>query len=192
MEGPSLRDVTPLGITEVPMLGAAPAGLVSVSVPFIVDFPRENLSKPMRLHCEPGMKAGLFIWKEAKGWKSVGVPAMEGGYVSIDRPGTYIFLSDGIPPVIEHVAVEKTHTGSGFFKPYFCSVPVKEDGTGIDPWTAEAILGGERVVCEWDSFRERFIIPVPATFPAGHTVLSIEVSDRAGNRSAGEFGFVLE
>ncbi len=192
LEGPSLRDVTSLVISEVPMRGVVPGGLVPVSVPFSVDFPGENLSKPMRLHCEPGAKVGLFIWKEEKGWKCVGVPAMEGGYVSVGRPGTYIFLSDGIPPAIEHVAVEKNHAGSGFFKPYFCSVPVTEDGTGVDPWAAEAILGGERVVCEWDGFRKRLIIPVPASFPAGHTVLTVEVSDRAGNRSAGEFGFVLE
>ena len=90
------------------------------------------------------------------------------------------------------MALEKKHAGSGFFRPYFCSVPVKEDGTGVDPRAAVAILGGERVVCEWDSFRERLIIPVPTFFPAGHTVLTVEISDRAGNRSAGEFGFVLE
>jgi hypothetical protein len=192
MEAPSLRTAVPLRVTEVPMRGAVPPGLVPVSVPFEIDFPRENLSKSMRLHCDPAEKAGLFIWKEEKGWKCVGVPAMEGGYVSVGRPGTYLFLTDGIPPVIEHVAVEKNHEGSGFFKPYFCSVPVTEEGTGVDPWAAEATLGGERVVCEWDEFRKRLIIPVPATFPAGHTVLSVEVSDRAGNRSAGEFGFVLE
>jgi hypothetical protein len=69
---------------------------------------------------------------------------------------------------------------------------VTEDGTGVDPWSAVAVLGGERVVCEWDEFRKRLVIPVPASFPAGHTVLSVEVSDRAGNRSVGEFGFVLE
>ncbi len=192
MEAPSLRGITPLRITEVPMRGTVPAGLVPVSVPFDLDFPRENLSKAMRLHCEPDAKAGLFMWKKEKGWRCVGVPAMDGGYVSVGRPGTYIFLTDGIPPVIEHVAVEKSHEGSGFFKPYFCSVPVTEDGTGVDPWAAEARLGGEWVVCEWDSFRKRLIIPVPATFPAGHTVLSVEVSDRAGNRSAGEFGFMLK
>ena len=90
------------------------------------------------------------------------------------------------------MAVEKNHEGSGFFKPYFCSVPVREDGTGVDPWSAEARLNGERVVCEWDEFRKRLVIPVPASFPAGHAVLSVEVGDRAGNRSVGEFGFVIE
>ncbi len=192
MEAPSLRGTTPLAITEVPMRGPVPAGLTPVSGPFDLDFPVENLSKPMRLHCEPGGKTGLFIWKEGKGWKCVGVPAMEGGYVSVGRPGTYMFFSDGIPPVIEHVAVEKSHAGSGFFKPYFCAVPVTEEGTGVDPWTAEAWLGGERVVCEWDAFRKRLVIPVPASFSVGRTVLSVVVSDRAGNRSVGEFGFMLE
>jgi hypothetical protein len=192
IEGPSLRRATPLMVSEVPMPGAVPAGLVPAGGPFSLDFQREDLSKPMRLYCEPGAKTGLFIWKEEKGWKCVGVPAMEGGYVSVDRPGTYIYLIDGIPPLFDHVSVEKGHAESGFFKPYFCSVPVTEDGTGIDPWAAEARLGGERVVCEWDEFRKRLVIPVPAFFPAGRTVISIDVSDRAGNRSVGEFGFVIE
>jgi len=192
IEGPSLRGVTSMLVTEVPVPGAVPGGLVPAGGSFSLDFPREELSKPMRLHSEPGAKAGLFIWKGEKGWKCVGVPAMEGGYVSVDRPGTYIFLSDGIPPSFEHVAVEKGQAESGFFKPYFCSVPVTEDGTGIDPWSAEARLGGERVVCEWDEFRKRLVIPVPAFFQAGRTVISIEVSDRSGNRSVGEFGFVIE
>ena len=192
MEAPSLRGTTPIRITEVPMRGPAPAGLIPVSGPFDLDFPMENLSKPMRLHCELDRRTGLFVWKEKKGWKCVGVPAMEGGYVSVGRPGKYMFFSDGIPPVIKHVAVEKSHEGSGFFKPYFCAVPVTEEGTGVDPWAAEAWLGGARVVCEWDEFRKRLVIPVPASFSAGRTVLSVEVSDRAGNRSVGEFGFVLE
>jgi len=192
LEAPSLRGVTSIGITEVPVRGSVPAGMIPVSLPFDLDFRREDLAKSMRLHCEPDEKAGLFVWKEEKGWKCVGVPAMEGGHVSIGKPGTYMFIHDGIPPVIEHVAVETSHPGSGFFKPYYCSVPVKEEGTGVDPWAAEARLDGERVVCEWDGFRKRLIIPIPASFPAGHTVLSIEVSDRAGNRSVGEFGFVLE
>lgn len=192
LEGPSLRGATVLRVKEVPLRGTIPAGLKPVSSSFDLYFARENLSKGMRLYCEPDSNAGLFIWEEEKGWKCVGVPALDGGYVSVDRPGRYIYLRDGIPPVIEHVAIEKNHEGSGFFKPYFCSVPVTEDGTGVDPWTAEARLGGEWVVCEWDGFRKRLIIPVPASFPAGHTVLTIEVSDRAGNRSAGEFGFVLE
>jgi hypothetical protein len=192
MEAPSLRREVPLRVREVPMRGRPPDGLVPLSVPFDLDFPMENLSKSMRLHCRPDEKAGIFIWKDEKGWSCVGVPAMEGGYVSIGKPGTYIFIRDGIPPVIEHVAVEKSHEGSGFFKPYFCSVPVTEDGAGVDPWAAEARIGGERVVCEWDEFRKRLVIPVPASFPAGHTVLSVEVSDRAGNRSVGEFGFMLE
>ena len=146
----------------------------------------------MRLRCAIGPKAGLFRWNGKKGWKCVGVPAMEGGYAQVDRPGRYVFLSDRIPPIVEHVAVEKSHPGSGFFKPYFCSVPVTEDGTGVDPYGCRATLGGERVVCEWDEFRGRLVIPVPASFPAGRTVLSVEVSDRAGNMSVGEFGFVLE
>jgi hypothetical protein len=117
---------------------------------------------------------------------------MEGGYASILKPGKYMLIHDGIPPIIEHVAVETGHAGSGFFKPYYCSVPVKEEGTGVDPWAAEAWLDGQRVVCEWDEFRKRLVIPVTASHPAGHTVLTVEVSDRAGNRSVGEFGFVLE
>jgi hypothetical protein len=192
IEAPSLRSAVTVRVAEVPMRGTVPPGLVPVSQPFELDFRREDLAKGMRIHCEPDSNAGLFMWRDEKGWKPVGVPAMEGGFVSVSKPGIYVYLRDGIPPVIEHVAVEQTHAGSGFFKPYYCSVPVTEDGTGVDPWAATAVLGGQRMVCEWDEFRKRLIIPVPADFPAGHTVLEVEVSDRAGNRSVGEFGFVLE
>jgi hypothetical protein len=192
LEAPSLRAPTPVIVGEEAMRPAAAAGISLEIGPFSLDFSRRNLSKPLRLHCIPGDKTGLFRWEEGKGWKCCGVPSMEGGYATVDRPGIYGFFSDRLPPEIKHVAVETNHGGSGFFKPYYCSVPVTEEGCGIDPWSASAFLGGDRVVCEWDEFRDVLIVPVPASFHEGRTVLAVEVSDRAGNRSVGEFGFVLE
>jgi hypothetical protein len=192
LESPSMRGGTPVIVREVPLRESVPAGLKAAGGPFDIDFPRANLSRPMRLRCEPDPKAGLFMWKGEKGWRFVGAPAMEHGFVKIDRPGRYIYLTDGLPPVIKHVALEKTHEGSGFFRPYFCSVPVEDGGAGVDPYGAEAWIGGVRVVCEWDAPRDRLVIPVPASLPSGRTVLSVEVSDRVGNRSVGEFGFMLE
>jgi hypothetical protein len=192
IEAPSLRRGIPLRIAEVSASNPLPDRLNPAGGPFVMDFPAEYLSKPLKVHCSVGEKIGLFYWKEGKGWECAGVPAREGGYVSIRKPGRYAFFRDGIPPVIEHVAVERNHGGSGFFKPYYCSIPVFEDGSGIDPWGAEARLGGRRVVCEWDEYRKTLIIPVPASFPSGHTVIEVEVSDLTGNRTVGEFGFVLE
>jgi hypothetical protein len=192
LEASSLRDDTTVLVSETAVGRPAGRGLEKEAGPFRLDFPRRNLSRPLRLVCSPGDKTGLFKWEDEKGWKCRGVPAMEGGAVSIDKPGTYCYFSDRLPPELTHVAVEDNHAGSGFFKPFYCAVPVKETGSGVDPWSAAAYLGGERVVCEWDEFRGALIIPVPASFPVGRTVLTVEVSDRTGNRSVGEFGFMIE
>ena len=117
---------------------------------------------------------------------------MMDGYVSIDEPGVYAFFHDPLPPLVKHVALEEWIEGSGFYRDVICSVPVDEPGTGVDPWSAVAFLDGERMVCEWDGSRDRFLVPLPRFVEPGRRVLQIEVSDRAGNRSVGEFGFVLE
>lgn len=179
-------------VNEVASPGAPPPGLRVVSPAFVMDIPADRLLRPLRLFCDPGVKVGLFRWKEGKGWKCVGVPAMEGGELTVDTGGMYAFFEDGLPPHIRHVAVEEQPSGSGFFKPFVLSVPVEETGCGIDPYSAEVVLNGRRAVCEWDDFRERLYVPVPASVAGGSATLKIEISDRAGNRSVGEFGFVIE
>ena len=81
---------------------------------------------------------------------------------------------------------------SGFFKPYTLYAPVEENGCGVDPYSAMTVLNGRSVVCEWDEIRKRLYVPVPSGVGAGSATLKIELSDRAGNRSVEEFGFVLE
>ncbi|MCK4236971.1 MAG: M23 family metallopeptidase [Candidatus Krumholzibacteria bacterium] len=179
-------------VREVPAPGEPPPGLISVSQPFLLDIPVDHLAKSLRMACDPGEKVGLFKWKENKGWKCIGVPAMEGGTVEIDRSGIYAFFRDGLPPNIRHVAVERQLFGSGFFKPNIYYVPVVEEGSGIDPYSAVVFINGSKAVCEWDAFRKRLDIPIPVSTPAGPVSLRVELCDRAGNSSVGEFNFVLE
>lgn len=192
LEAVSVRRQAVCLIEEQPAPGPYPAGLRAVSSPFAVEFLSWPFRRPLRLVCSADRRTGLFRWDEDKGWKCAGVPATENGAVPLNRPGVYVFLSDGLPPDISHVAIDASHAGSGFFKPYNLHLPVAEDGCGIDPWSAEAFLDGRRMVCEWDEFRERLSIPVPAFIEPGHVKLRVEVSDRAGNRTVEEFGFVLE
>jgi hypothetical protein len=170
----------------------AQGGLEAVSGAFMIDFPPDAVKRSILVSCDPGPRTGIFELREGRGWSCVGVPERENGSVSIERPGTYAFFSDRLPPEMTHVSLERSPSGGSFYLPVYCSVPVREEGSGIDPWSASATLDGAPLICEWDENRERLVIPIPAFIPAGRKVLAVEVSDRAGNASAGEFGFMLE
>jgi len=178
-------------VEERPMPDAPGGGLVSVSPAFSLDYRMDHIAQ-LRMICDPGERAGLFQWREGRGWKCVGVPAMEGGEITIPEPGIYAFLRDGLPPGFDTVAIEESTAGSGFFKPFRYYVPVTETGCGVDPYGVSAFLNGERIVCEWDEPRERLYIPLPASYPAGRATLRVEISDRAGNSSVDEFSFVIQ
>jgi hypothetical protein len=178
-------------VDERPMPDAPGSGLVAVSPAFSLDYRVDRISK-LGLICDPGGRTGLFRWSEGGGWKCVGVPAMEGGEITLPGPGIYAFFRDGFPPAFDAVAIEESPDGSGFFKPYRYYVSVTETGCGVDPYGARAILNGEWTVCEWDEPRNRLYIPLPASYRAGPATLRVEISDRAGNSSVDEFGFVIQ
>jgi len=178
-------------VEERPMPGAPGGGLVPASPAFSLDYRLDAVSR-LGLICEQGERIGLFRWKEGGGWKCVGVPAMEGGEISVPGPGIYAFLRDGFPPDFDHVAIEENPDGSGFFKTHRYYVPVTEAGSGVDPYGVRAFLDGEWVVCEWDEPRERLYIPLPSGHPAGPATLRVEISDRAGNSAVDEFSFVIQ
>lgn len=178
-------------VEECSMPGAPTGGLVPVSSAFTIDYRVDRISK-LRLVSDPGERVGLFRWRDGVGWKCVGVPAMEGGEITIPGPGTYAFFRDGLPPAFHVVAIEEKGSGSGFFKPFRYYVSVTETGCGVDPYTTRAFLDGDRIVCEWDEPRDRLYIPLPASHPAGPARLRVEISDRAGNSSVDEFGFVIQ
>ena len=178
-------------VAECAMPGPAAGGMSAVTGSFEITF-QEDRIQSLRLRCDPGKKVGLFSWNESKGWKCVGVPAMEGGEVTISRSGVYAFVKDGIPPDFTTVAMERTVAGSGCFRQVRYYVPVTEDGCGIDPYAVSASMNGSAVVCEWDEPRSRLYIPVPSSTPAGPVTLRVELTDRAGNRSAGEYSFLIQ
>ncbi len=178
-------------VEECTMPGAPSGGLVPVSPAFRIDYREDRIAK-LGMKCEPGERVGLFRWRDRGGWKCVGVPAMEGGEISIPSPGTYAFFRDGLPPGFDAVAVEESTPGSGFYKSYRYYVQVTETGCGVDPYGAKVFLNDSWVVCEWDDPRDRLYIPLPASYPAGPATLMVEISDRAGNSSVGEFGFVIQ
>ena len=173
------------------MPGAPTGGLIPASTAFSIDYRIDRIAR-LRLASDPGDRVGLFRWIDGKGWRWVGVPAMEGGEITIPAPGVYAFFRDGLPPAFDNVAFEERQPGSGFFKPIRYYVSVTEDGCGVDPYATYAFLDGQQVVCEWDEPRNRLYIPLPASHPAGPARLRVEISDRAGNSSVDEFSFVIQ
>jgi hypothetical protein len=112
--------------------------------------------------------------------------------VDVGRPGVYAIFADARAPVLKGLASTRRSAGSGFFKRRLYYVAVNDAGSGVDAESATAILNGARVVCEYDEYRSRLGIPIPASYPAGPARLRVEVSDRSGNRNSAEFGFVIE
>ncbi|MCK4537517.1 MAG: M23 family metallopeptidase [Candidatus Krumholzibacteria bacterium] len=192
LRAPSVRGKVVCLVGDVSMPGPAGNGLRAVSGAFSIRFMEPSLRRRLVLEAEMERRTGLYIWKKDKGWRCVGIPAMESDAVMIGRPGTYVFLRDGIPPVIKHAALEKNHGGSSFFRNVTCTLPVIEDGSGIDPYSTEAAINGEPVVCEWDGLRDRLVIPLPVSMAPGNVTLEVSVSDHAGNRTAQRFGFVIQ
>ncbi len=192
IETRSVHGVVPCLVRETSVPGYESGGLRQVSQPFSIEFPVDRLRRALILHCEPADNVGLFRFEGEDEWKCIGVPSREQGSVTIDKPGTYVFMADGLPPHIEHVAFDTLPEGSGFFRTTRYYVPVREDGSGVDPYSAAVTINDRAVVCEWDALRERLLIPVPVAFPAGRVRLHVELSDRTGNRSAGDFGFMIE
>jgi hypothetical protein len=179
-------------VREAPDPGRKSPGLEPAAAPFSLDFPIEGYARPLQCGFDSGRAAGLYRWNGKAGWRCVGVPGVEGGMVDVGRPGVYAIFTDARPPVLKRLAFTRRTAGSGFFKRKLYYVPVYDGGSGVDPESATAILNGARVVCEYDEYRSRLAIPVPASYPAGHARLRVEISDRSGNRNAAEFGFVIE
>ncbi|HUV37576.1 MAG TPA: M23 family metallopeptidase [Patescibacteria group bacterium] len=192
IEASSVRGEALCLIREIPVPVNGSGGLNPVSPPLAIEFPVDRLPRPLRVVCEPAPNVGLFRLEKETEWECIGVPSREGGSVILAKPGTYAFMADGLPPYLEHVAFDTIPRGSGFFRTTRYYVPVREDESGVDPYSAVAMINDREVVCEWDALRERLLIPVPAAFPAGMVRLHVELSDRAGNRSAGDFGFMIE
>jgi len=192
LKAPSVRGTAALMVREAPDPGRKSPWLEPAAAPFSLDFPIEGYARPLQCGFDSGRAAGLYRWNGKAGWRCVGVPGVEGGMVDVGRPGVYAIFTDAKPPVLKRLAFTRRTAGSGFFKRKLYYVPVYDGGSGVDPESATAILNGTRVVCEYDEYRSRLAIPVPASYPAGHARLRVEISDRSGNRNAAEFGFVIE
>ncbi len=192
LKAPSVRGTAALMVREAADPERKSPGLEPVAASFSLDFPIEGYARPLQCGFDSGRAAGLYRWNGKAGWRCVGVPGREGGMVDVGRPGVYAIFTDAQAPVLKRLAFTRRTAGSGFFKQKLYYVPVYDEGSGVDAESATAILNGARVVCEYDEFRSRLAIPVPASYPAGQARLRVEISDRSGNRSAAEFGLVIE
>ena len=166
--------------------------LVPVGRPFALEFPLDRVSRPILCGVDGGRGAGVYRWIGRGGWRCMGVPEREGSSVEIRRPGVYALFRDVRAPRLRGIARSRRGGGSGFFKRTLYYLPVREGGSGVDPNAAAAVLDGRRVVCEWDEYRRRLEIPIPASHRPGPAELSVELADRAGNRVTARFTLMIE
>jgi hypothetical protein len=190
---PATRGRSALLVRQTANPGRAPAELVRLAPPFILDFPAEGYSRPLLCGFTGGSRAGLFRWEGARErWRCVGVPRGAGGMVEVRRSGTYAIFEDVGAPVIRVPSFTRVNPGSGFFKSHLHYLSVREEGSGVDAESAVVTLNGGKAVCEWDGYRKRLAIPLPRTYPPGVCRLRVELADLAGNRSSREETIVIE
>jgi hypothetical protein len=178
---------------EAPLPAGAPEGLAPAGSAFRLEMPLDRLREPLALAIASPKDVCLFRRTAASGWRFVGAPAAEEGVLDIRSCSTYAFFRDTIPPRPGRPVLHRRGPrGSGFFMRGFCAIPVLEQGSGVNPYSVSATIGGAGAVCEYDEHRHRLVIPLADSIPRGSVVLAVELADRAGNRSAGEWRFVLE
>jgi hypothetical protein len=64
------------------------------------------------------------------------------------------------------------------------AVPVRDEGSGVDPASVQAWLDGNAIIVEPDPPRDRLLVELPDDLAAGDHVLGLEIADRAGNFAA--------
>jgi hypothetical protein len=192
LTAPAVRGETAVIVRGAADPGKRVPGLEPVAAPFALDFPVEGYARPLRCGFDSGRSAGLYRWSGTGGWRCVGVPGRNGGAVDVRIPGVYAIFTDSKPPVIKAPGFTRRTGGSGFFKRTLRYVSVHDGESGVDADSATAFMNGTRVVCEYDEYRSRLEIPLPASYPPGPARLRVEISDRSGNRNSAEFSFVIE
>lgn len=193
----SLGAQSALGPTTVVVRGApgqrkVNAGLELLAPAFSVDFPLDRVTHPIRVGLSGARGAGLYQWQGRVGWRCLGVPGREGGAVDLRRPGVYAVFRDVRPPVLKGVGYSRRGGGSGFFKRRLCAIPVREDGSGVDPDAVVVTIDGQPGIGEWDEYRRRLEIPIPASHRRGPARLDVALSDRAGNETTGQYTIMIE
>jgi hypothetical protein len=193
LKAPSIRGRSAVLVREAVNPARASPELVQLTPPFVLDFPLEGFARALLCGFDQSPKAGLFRWSGGRGgWRCVGVPENEGGMVEVKSPGVYAVFIDTKAPELKALSFTRANPGSGFFKRKLYYISVREGGAVVDSESAVAVLNGARVVCEWDEYRKRLAIPIPRAYPRGSARLRIELGDLAGNRTVGEYAFVIE
>ena len=189
---PSVSGSAPCVISPPDAAVRVDSAMVPVISPFRLDFQEGAFLEPLVISADAGGRVGLYKYDpDDSSWSCRGPAGAEGG-ISITRAGIYALFRDGLPPRIGKVAISEKPAGSGFFRNYSYSIPIADDESGIDPYSAEVFWNGKWVVSVWDDIRERLFIPVPSTNMDREISLKVGISDKIGNRSVENFSFVIE
>ena len=192
IQAPSVRGAAIVLADATARAAAAQPGLAPVGRPFTLDFAPEAFARYPLCSFAARRRAGLYRLNAEGRWRCVGVIAGETRAIEIRSPGTYAVMIDTEPPALRASALTRESPPSGYFKRLLFAVPVHEEGSGIDAESVSAFLDGRRVVCEYDGYRARFVVPLPHSHPRGQARLRIEAADRAGNVAAAEYSVMIE
>ena len=101
---------------------------------------------------------------------------------TISAFGTYTVMSDTTAPSISRPRIFRRNDGK-----WFATVRVSDSGAGMDYRSAEFYVNGVRGIAEYDPFGGMLIYHLPGFTPSGQNEITVEVSDRAGNRARAVF-----
>lgn len=97
--------------------------------------------------------------------------------------GTYRIERDSIPPEISAPGIQRWRHNN---RPY-AVVRVNDELSGIDPDTAVFIVNGQRGIAEYDPDKNLLRYHHPDFRPAARNEIVVQISDRAGNKTAKTF-----
>jgi hypothetical protein len=135
-------------------------------------------------------RIGIFAFTREWSWEFVGRDR-DGDRVTapISRLGTYAVLQDTVAPRIWALSPEADEVVGRDVRVRFRA---SDGGSGIEEDGIDVWIDETRMVAEWDPFEERVVAWMRGLLRPGDHLLSIEVEDALGNRSAVRHRFSVE
>jgi murein DD-endopeptidase MepM/ murein hydrolase activator NlpD len=147
-------------------------------------------------------RVAVYRQKDSGAWKPVGpVLSLTDGSLAcpVRDPGLHAILRDQQAPKMALAQEGPVRPGPvsqipGVTLPRWdiVTVGLVDEGSGISPATLEVQLDGQRLIAEPDLIRDRILVTLPDSSPAGTHRLEVSVEDEAGNGSKQVWTLTLE
>lgn len=125
----------------------------------------------------PATWDGLGVYlREGEGYRYMPGDLTSGKLAAVvDRLGSFALMRDPRPPRLRTGETGGARAGS------VLEIEVEEEGSGVDPASLRARLGGRSLAPEWDASRGTLRLSLPRGARSGE-VLELELADQQGNR----------